>query len=320
LCKVHKIIVDTDPGIDDAMALAFLHHHPEAEMVALTTVFGNADVETTTTNALYLAQRLGLNTPVYKGAGEPLVIARGAAPSHVHGHDALGDTGVTDGFRAAPEATPAHTRMVELIRAHPHEISLLAIGPLTNLALALQADPGIAGLVREVVVMGGAFGWGKKRGNITPYAEANIYNDPHAAAAVFAANWPVRIVGLDVTLECVLTATDALAMSRENETGQFLWDISRGYEMIYRKQEGLQGCCLHDAAAAICLLRPDMFGYVSGPVSVVTEGTATGHTTLEGNTPSQQICRSVDAAAVVALYTQTLSPPHLAAKTRAKRN
>ena len=306
---VVNIILDTDPGIDDAMALAFLGAHPRVRLMAITTVFGNADVATTTRNAHLLKERFGLAAPVHAGAAVPLAGASGKAAAHVHGHDALGDIGLTDGFPAAPAGPPAHLAMIDLVRRNPGQITIVAIGPLTNLALALQAGPSIADLVCDVVVMGGAFGWGPRRGNVTPLAEANIHNDPEAAALVFKAPWPVRVVGLDVTLNCVLNNAQARQLTRDaGASGQLLWDISRRYEALYREHDGLDGCALHDVAAAICAVEPGFFGYEAGGVHVDTRGEARGQTTLDpAIIPAQRACRRVDADAVVALYMDTLT-------------
>ncbi|UDF05331.1 nucleoside hydrolase [Asticcacaulis sp. AND118] len=314
-----KIIFDTDPGIDDAMALAFLGAHPQAELLALTTVFGNGGVDITTRNALYLTQRFGIDVPVYRGAHTPLVLPAPTPAPHVHGYDGLGDIGAVQGFEAAPQGVPAPQRIVELIREHPGEITLLAVGPLTNLALALDLDPQIAGLVKEVVIMGGAFGWGPRRGNVSPVAEANIINDPHAADQVFTAPWPIRAVGLDVTTQCILSTAAAEALGRTaGETGQFLFDISRGYEKLYTERDGFAGCALHDVAAAIAVFEPQLFGYARGTVRAVTDGIAIGQTILkeEGRNfppgpwddlPVQTVCREVDAAGVLGAYTAALS-------------
>lgn len=314
-----KIIFDTDPGIDDAMALAFLGAHPKAHLLALTTVFGNGLVDATTRNALYLVRRFGMDVPVYRGAQTPLVLPAPTPAPHVHGHDGLGDIGAVDGFEASPEATPAAGRIVELIREHPGEVILLAVGPLTNLALALEIDPDITRLVKEVVIMGGAFGWGPRRGNVSPVAEANIINDPHAADKVFTAPWPIRAVGLDVTTQCILTTAAARDLGRTaGEVGQFLFDISRGYEKLYTERDGFAGCALHDVAAAIAVFEPQLFGYARGGVRAVTEGIAIGQTILreEGRNfppgpwddlPVQSVCREVDAEGVLAAYVEILS-------------
>ena len=301
------IILDTDPGIDDAMAMAYLAADPRVELMAITTVFGNAGVTTTTRNALYLRNRLGLAAPVHRGADQPLDGPRGAGAAHVHGHDGLGGLGLSTGVEDGPAMMPAHEAMVEAINRRPGDVRLLAIGPLTNLALALRLDSSIAAKVREVVVMGGAFGGSGRGGNVTPFAEANIHNDPRAAAEVFAAQWPVRIVGLDVTLDCVLTSDQARQLAgAAGPVGQLLWDISRDYEAMYREADGLAGCALHDVAAAVCLLEPQLFTCDRTGVEVSLEGSMRGQTRAVAVGPVHGICRAVRSAAVVDTYLETL--------------
>ena len=308
-----RVILDTDPGIDDAMTLLFLQSRPDIWVQAITTVFGNADVATTTRNALYLTDRFYMDVPVFKGADMPLAIPRRPFASHVHGYDALGDTRLSEGFTATPAAGVAHEQIVRMLRDNPGQISILAIGPLTNLALALRADPGIADLAREVVVMGGAFGHGTRRGNVSPVAEANIANDPHAADIVLGASWPVTMVGLDVTSACILPTSRAKRIADSGEEGKFLWDISRSYEKLYRDHDGVDGCCIHDVAAAAYLVSPALFEIATGPIRVVTEGIATGQTIQKpemqafppgawDDAPSQTIAMGVDVPGFLALY------------------
>lgn len=307
------VIFDTDPGIDDAMALLFLKAQPSLKLAAITTVFGNAETDVTTRNALYLTQRFGIDAPVYAGATQPLAINRRAAPVFIHGEDGLGDAGVAQGFAGKPSGRHAADRIVEIIRANPGKVTLLAVAPLTNLALALQRDPGIAALVKDVVIMGGAFAWGRRRGNATPVAEANAHNDPHAADIVFTAAWPVTAIGLDVTSHCVLSHDEAAKLADSGEAGRFLWDISRGYEALYKRRNQVDGCCLHDVAAAAYLVAPDLFTLRSGPVRVVTEGIAIGQTIqkLDGHTfgpsawdshPSKLVAAEADHAGIVEIY------------------
>ncbi len=311
------VIVDTDPGIDDAMALAYLRATPSVRLVALTTVFGNAAVDDTTRNACWLAARLGIDAPVHRGAGGPLHRPRLPSPVHVHGANGLGDVALAGAPHAAAPGV-AHEAIVELVRAAPGRISLLALGPLTNLALALRAAPDVAGLVREVVVMGGAFGWQGRRGNVSPVAEANVHNDPEAADLVFGAGWPVTVVGLDVTSRCVLPAAQALALrDRAGDAGRLLYDISRQYEALYREHDGLEGCCLHDVTAATCLVDPSMFRFETGPIRVVTSGIAVGQTIQRplatrfppgawDHAPPQRSCADLDVARVLDTYLGTL--------------
>lgn len=307
------VIFDTDPGIDDAMALLFLKAQSSLKLAAITTVFGNAEIDVTTRNALYLTRRFGIDAPVYAGASRPLTIDRRAAPAFIHGEDGLGDAGVAQGFSAGPAEGHAADRIVEIVRANPGRVTLLAVAPLTNLALALERDPGIAALVKDVVIMGGAFAWGGRRGNATPVAEANVHNDPHAADRVFTAAWPVTAVGLDVTSHCVASHDDAAELAASGEAGRFLWDISRGYEALYRRRNQVDGCCLHDVAAAAYLVAPDLFALRSGPVRVVTEGIAIGQSIqkLDGHTfgpnawdghPSKLVAAEADSAGIVESY------------------
>jgi inosine-uridine nucleoside N-ribohydrolase len=308
------VIFDTDPGVDDAMALAFLAAHPDVEVVAVTAVHGNAAVDVTARNAAFLKERLGIEAPVYAGAADPLKIERRAAPAFVHGHDGLGDAGATAGFAGAPSPGFAPNEIVRLVRERPGEITLLAVGPLTNLALALQRNPQISELVRQVVVMGGAF---RTPGNVSPVAEANIACDPHAADLVFTAPWPVVAVGLDVTHRTILPTERGQALAQANPTGRLLWEISRSYEALYKVRNGFAGCALHDATAAAYVVRPELFGTADGPVRVVTEGLAAGQivqrtpiayppTPWDGY-PDQTVCIGVEAEAVVQLFVDTIA-------------
>ena len=311
----HPILIDTDPGIDDAMALLFLRARPEVRIAAITTVFGNADVETTTRNAGYLAERFGIKVPVIAGAARPLHIERLISPTQVHGVDGLGDVLTLPSVHQSACKPTAAQSIVDAVHSMPHQLSLLALGPLTNLALALQLDPTIAGLVRRVVVMGGAFGWHGRRGNISPLAEANIRNDPHAANLVLAANWPITMVGLDVTERCVISTEDAQRLANHGgEAGRLLWDISRGYETLYKQVDGLAGCCLHDVAAAACLVDPTLFMIRRGSIRVEMQGAAIGQTIMypavladDSQPPEQQACYDVDVARLMNLYEQTIA-------------
>jgi len=306
--RIQRIIVDTDPGIDDAMALYFLRASAGIAIDRLTTVFGNAEVSVTTANAALLCRRFGIDAPIHRGADKPLVRARSESPVHVHGHDGLGDVGV-DRSRSSPVSTiAAAAALVSHINAAPGEIRLLALGPLTNLANALALDPSIAEKVRDVVIMGGAFGWHGRRGNVTPYAEANIWNDPHAAQRVLDGNWRVTVVGLDVTARCILTSTEAQRLAAAGgEQARFLFKISRGYEALYRDSDGLEGCCLHDVAAAAFLVAPELFTLRSGRVTVTTEGERMGMTSQDDTDFSRhQTCLEVTADQLLKIYADTL--------------
>lgn len=276
---IKKIILDTDPGIDDVMAIMFAEAHPEVELRAITTIFGNVTIDTATHNALYLKDKYQLKADVVKGADKPLVRPPVGPSVVVHGESGFGDVEVPNEVEAVADPRSAHQYIIDAVKAEPNEITLVAIGPLTNLALALQAEPEIVNLVKEVVIMGGAFGVNDHRGNVTPYAEANIHDDPHAADIVFSASWPVVIIGLDVTEQSFFTG-DYLEQLRDDagELGQFIWDVSRFYLKFYREKVGLDACHVHDPSAIAYVIKPELFTLREGPVRVVTEGPAEGMT------------------------------------------
>ncbi len=173
----------------------------------------------------------------------------------------------------APDPRPAWQYIVEAVKAAPGEITLVTIGPLTNLALALQEAPEITGLVKQVVVMGGAFGVNGHRGNVTPYAEANIHDDPDAADRVFTADWPVVIIGLDVTQQSFFSSAYLDALRDDaGEPGRFLWDVSRFYLRFYSERIGLDGCHVHDPSAIAYVIDPTLFTLREGRYGSSTRG------------------------------------------------
>ena len=166
-----------------------------------------------------------------------------------------------------------------MVKENPGEITLVAIGPLTNLALALEQSLEIVDLVKQVVIMGGAFGINGHRGNVTPYAEANIHDDPYAADAVFCASWPVVIIGLDVTQQSFFSTEYLRALCNEsNDVGKFMWEVNDYYLQFYSKKLNVEGCFVHDPSAIAYVINPDLFTLRKGAVRVVTEGPAEGMT------------------------------------------
>lgn len=302
-----RVILDTDPGVDDALALLYLRARPDLRLLAITTVFGNADVETTTRNALWLRARLGLTTPVHRGAAAPLSRPRGPSPVHVHGDNGLGDIDLGDLDLPTADAGVAHQKIVELIRAHPGAVQLVAIGPLTNLALALRAAPDITGLVAGVTIMGGAFGRRGRTGNVTPFAEANFHNDPEAASEVLGAAWPITLVPLDVTLSCVWSDAAAESLTaRDGDLGAFAYAVSRRYAQAYGRHEGLDGCVLHDVAALISLTAPELFTPEASSVQVSVSGARAGQTSRIGASSTTRVCLEVDGERLAEHFQQTL--------------
>ncbi|MBX2824225.1 MAG: nucleoside hydrolase [Gammaproteobacteria bacterium] len=279
-----KIIIDTDPGIDDAQAIAFALAHPDLDLVGLTTIFGNVDVELATRNALLISELFNAaELPVARGAAVPLVQDRLPAPDFVHGTDGLGNLDLPASGRT-PDKLEAAGFIVEMAKRYPGEITLVAVGPLTNIALAVELDPGLPDRLHELVIMGGTL---REPGNVSPVSEANFLNDPHAADRVLAHDWPATIIGLDVTHRILLTDTD-LSQLRDSAgaVGRFLWDSSRFYVDFYSSKGAAVGaaersCAMHDATAVVYLVRRDDFSIVSGPARVAENGVAVGQLILD---------------------------------------
>ena len=314
---VHKVIYDTDPGIDDAMALLFLHYSPAVDLVGITTVMGNARIETTTRNALYLKERFNIPCPVAQGAAKPLDGTDEEPPAHIHGFNGLGDVALPDVIAAKPDPRPAYQFIIDMVRAHPREICIVAVSRMTNLALALRAAPDIAALVKQVVIMGGAFGFHGHFGNVSPAGEANIHGDALAADEVFGASWPLTAVGLDVTLETLMLDPYLRELrAKAGEVGEFIWDITRLYERFYQRF-GMPGISVHDSSAVAFLIAPELFTVRRGPIRVVQDGIAHGATIQKDdrkthrpgpwdNRPSHDVCVDVQREAFLRLYFDTI--------------
>lgn len=316
---MYKVIFDTDPGIDDAMALLFLHHHPDIDLIGITTVFGNASVETTTRNALFLKREWEIAAPVAMGDGKAFNPMRNPVdwPVMIHGHDGLGNIDVPETIDLPVDPLPAHRFIIDTVRRNPGEVTLIAVGRMSNLAFALKEDPEIATLVKQVIIMGGAF---DVPGNITPAAEANIHGDPEAADVVMTAPWKVTVVGLDVTMKTVMTRTLLKEIvAKGGARAQLLSDISQLYIDFYGRHVK-DGMVVHDSCACVYLVAPEFFTTRSGPIRVVSGGIADGQTIQKpdgrafppGNWddfPSQHACTGIEADAVLDLIARTLARP-----------
>ena len=271
------VIIDTDPGIDDAMAIAFAAESPDLEIVALTTVTGNASIAQTTSNALALRTRFGFDAAIARGAGSALDGRTPAYPDLVHGSDGLGNT-ERSAATGELDADDAATLIVNSARRFAGRLNVVALGQLTNLARALRLAPELPQLVERVVIMGGAVGTGEHRGNVTPVAEANIHGDPLAADIVLNAGWPVTLVGLDVTMQTIMGPADRARLATGGSMGRYLHDISAFYADFYRQRYGIDGFPVHDSSAIACLLDPSLFTTERGCVRVVSGGAAHGMT------------------------------------------
>ena len=290
----HLVILDTDPGIDDAMAIHYCFAHPAIRLLGLTSIFGNVYTKQATRNALFLCDQAGITIPVSHGADKPLTIPPNPPADFVHGTEGLGDLPAQTP-KGTPDPRPAHVLLADTIRAHPKQVTLTAIGPLTNIARLLAHDPAITGLVKKLVIMGGAVDC---PGNVTPYAEANIWNDPHAADQVFAADWAIDLIGLDITsgVECPPELFTSISDHAPN-IGGFLNAIAQFYIGFYRGVIGRHVCLLHDPTALITLTDPDAFGFETIPLRVICEGEKIGATRPADNTQRRgvRVAKKVDA-------------------------
>ena len=261
-----KILIDTDPGIDDAMAIFYALASPELEVVGLTTIFGNAHTAVCTTNALILLEIADrTDIPVAAGAARPLAMDYRGPAAFVHGSDGQGDI-FLPAPSIAPVATDAAHFIIETVMAAPGEITLVPLGPLTNVALAMLIEPRLTASLAGIVLMGGNAFCG---GNASPAAEANIINDPEAADIVFGADCPIVMAGLDVTERTIMTSSQlALIGGADNPRARHLARILPFYQAFYRERLGLDGICVHDSTTITYLLAPHLYESVSHPVRV----------------------------------------------------
>ncbi len=298
-----KMIIDTDPGIDDAMAIFYAAGAPEIDLIGLTTVFGNVRVDQSTRNALALLEMLNLNIPVAGGALQPKDMPPLPLAHWIHGQEGLGDLPAPSPARSA-DTRDAATFLAETCAASPGEVTIAAIGPLTNLAEALSRTPEIAETAGRVLIMGGSVRAG---GNATPYAEANIWHDPHAAEAVFAAGWNVEMVGLDVTRRIECDAADFAKLAALAPVyGGFLHDIAQFYMKFYETRTGRLSCCLHDPAALIAAVHPALFTWETHPLAAITSGDHIGETVITEGRPPIAWTADADIEAVRALWLSTV--------------
>ncbi|MET7333694.1 nucleoside hydrolase [Nonomuraea sp. NPDC005650] len=281
-----KVLIDCDPGIDDALALALAAGSPSLDVVGVTTVGGNVDLSLTTANALALREFLEMgDVPVTPGSAGAL-LGEAVRATRVHGTTGLGGA-VLPTPQRGPSDGHAVDFIVDTLKAAPGEITLVAVGPLTNIALAVRREPRVVEWARELVIMGGSF----TRGNSNPAAEFNMLADPEAAAIVFGAGWTVRMLGLDVTLSAVVTSDVLDRMRPLGKLAELLVPAAQFYGVV--TAEG--GPAIHDACAVAYVLDPSLFTCVPAVVNVETAGLYTRGMTVTDFKVSEQ-----DANALVA--------------------
>ena len=306
-----RLIIDADPGVDDSMALLFAFNSPEVVIEGLSTIFGNSGTKVTTENALRLVELAGrAEVPVARGAEKPLLRPFIGEGWRVHGRNGLGDIDFS-----APQGQPDPRRgaqlIVDLIMANPGQMTLVALGPLTNVALAVALEPRIAEQVKQVVLMGGA---ADAKGNASATAEANIRNDPEAAKIVFEAPWPLTMVGLDVTRKTIMTPEyiDTLRAAG-NPFTDFIGQIVPHYMDFYREYVAMSGFFVHDSSAIAYVVDPSLFETKAMYVDVETNSpinfglTAADWRPRSGQQPNASVCVDVDSERFLNLYHQRLT-------------
>ena len=307
---VRKILIDTDPGVDDAMAIFYALESPEFDVVGLTTIFGNHNIDICTANALKLLEIAGrTDIPVARGAARPLAMEYRGPADFVHGEDAQGNV-FLDPPTTSTVVASAPQFIIDTVMAAPGQITLVPLGPLTNVAMAMLLEPRLTANLAEIVLMGGNAFTG---GNASPAGEANILNDPEAADIVFGADCPITMLGLDVTEHTVMTNAQLAQLDASSKpTTQYLGKIVKFYAAFYATRLGLDGIHVHDSSTISYMLRPDLYETVSMPIRVDC-----GHSVSRGKTLTAArvadreslwegrgnvtICVAVDADAVVEL-------------------
>jgi purine nucleosidase len=304
-----KIILDCDPGIDDALAITFAVGSPDLDVIGITSVAGNVGLDLTTSNAQRVCEFIGApGIPVTPGAAAPLLRAPIDARL-VHGDSGLGGARLPDPL-TRPAGGHAIDYLIDTIKAAPGEITLVATGPLTNIALAVHREPRLVNLVSDFVIMGGS----ASRGNVTPAAEFNIGADPEAAAVVFRAGWTVTMVGLDVTLqaratpavkdrlrplgplasELVLPGLDQYATDADPLAASPLAD---GEQAPAAQPPDGAGPAVHDVVAMAYTASPGLLGCLPARVEVETTGRWTSGMTVTdfaGAEPNALVATAID--------------------------
>ena len=311
------MIIDTDPGVDDTQAILLALAAKNMQVVGFTGIFGNVDTDLAVDNVLRLLDVTDKDIPVAPGAVKPLYAKRLPTPDFVHGEDGLGEIWLPKSTRR-PLNQSAAQFIVETVMQNPGEVSLVALGPMTNIALALALEPRLAANVKRVVAMGGVL---TVAGNVSPVASANILGDPHAADFVLGTDWDVTLVLADTTRQ--VRVTDAW-MERVRDSagpaGDLIYRVSRFYRRFYEQNGVRDGFYNHDPTAIAYMLDDSLFATEKRAIRVVTDGISIGdviaataaHYEQQGpwyGIPLASITTEVDSAAVMQLIENTLTAP-----------
>lgn len=274
-----KVIIDTDTGVDDAIGCALALESPELDVLAFTTSFGNVSVKLTTENTAYLMEVYGRSDiPLGKGAGRALVGSPNYA-DFVHGQDGVGNAGYPKATKVKPDVRNAAQMTIDIVREHPGEVTYIALGPLTNLALAMQLDPDLGDVLKSVVWMGGNV-W--VPGNVTPVAEADAWHDPEAAQIVLQEpRWKVTMVGLDVTDDTLLYEHELDHLKSAGPRGEYLAAMLPFYIDFYENKLEERACAMHSALTVGVVVDESIITeYEELPVQVELSGTHTRGMTI----------------------------------------
>ena len=270
------IIFDTDPGIDDSLALLLALASPEIVVDGISIVHGNCSANQAVSNALSVLELAqAAHIPVYKGCELPLVRPSLLAPE-THGDRGLGYAELAEP-KTKPQVQRGSDFLIERIMSKPGEITIVAIGPLTNVALAIRQEPRIVAAVKEVFIMGGAI---RHEGNATPVGEFNTYADPHAAHIVFHSGMPITLTPLDVTYQCVLMKQDVARLLKiESPITRFIADATRFYMEFHDEYQSIDGCVINDPLTLAMTFMPELCDYQDLYVDVdLSGGVSTGST------------------------------------------
>ena len=304
-----RIIIDTDPGIDDSLAILLALASPEFQLEGLTVVHGNCSTEQGVTNALAVLELAGVNhVPVAHGCDLPLVQPSLLAP------ETHGDRGLGYAQLPSPQSRPIVQHgsdfLIEQIMSNPGEITLVSIGPLTNLALAIRQEPRIVQAVKEVFIMGGAL---RHEGNTTPLAEFNTYVDPHAAHIVYHSGIPITLTPLDVTYQCILLADDVLHIKEVgSDIPAFIEAATRFYMEFHDEYQGIQGCVINDPLTLALTFMPDLCNYEEYYVDVdISGGVSMGKTfadfyEMTGKPANMKVALGVRARDFINLFVERM--------------